>query len=800
MKISLSWLSDYVHFTEKDPYKIAEVLTLNSAEIENVEHYHEDFTNIVVGRIEEISKHPDADRLNVCRVNTGEEIVQVVCGGSNLYEKMVIAFAKPGASFIFKEEEPPVVIKQTKIRGQESNGMICAASELRLEKFFPMSDDYAVIDLSDLNFELGTPLANALDMEDFVFEVDNPSITHRPDLFSHRGFARECVANGLGTWKELPNLELPEASGSFPLNIDIKNKELVSRYSSIVINNVPVKDSPLWIKKRLDACGIRPISSHVDITNYVMLDVGMPSHAFDIDIIKGKNVTLRESAKGEQVTTLDGVTRTMPENTIVLEDEAGVFDLCGIMGGQRSSIGDETKNIWLHCAIFEKIRVRRSSLALGHRTDASTIFEKGVPTSSAIMGVQVAWKLIKEFYPQATLEYPVLDMVLKDEEKKVITISHEKINTVAGKSIDARIIKHNLEALGFGVVTNDENAHFEVEVPSHRYGDINIPEDVIEEVIRTYGLNQIEADLPMVPTEVAHLPEDKQLARIVRSRMVDYGFYEAYNYSFLGQELLEKCMLRYDESYAKVQNYITEDTSIMRQDLFPRLMENLEQNLRYQSSVRLYELSRVYHLVDGKPVENKRLTAVMCDENYDFYNAKGVVEVLMASFGVSVEYMQDQQCQTYAHPGRAAVIMCDGVEIGRFAEVHPRVLKNFDIDKRVAFIDIDYDCLVEYADPQKKYTALPKFPDVTLDMNLVIDKKTPAENYRKIIQDTDNCLITNVSVIDEYQGGQLPEDKRSVTYRVVYNASDRTLTEEEVQNVHEVVLTNVQKEGAELRS
>lgn len=803
MNISLNWLKEYVDFGDKTAEEIAEVLTLNSAEIERVVPYFFPLDSIVIGRVEKLSKHPNADKLKLCMVNNGDKTVQIVCGGANLYENMLVVVAKPGSQVRWHGEGELITLQPTTIRGEESEGMICASEEIGLEDFFPQKGKFDIMDVTDHEFPIGAALSEVLELDDTIFEVDNTAITHRPDLFSHRGFAQECVTNGLGKWKKQAELEMPKSSGkSFALDVDIVDAELVHRYSAMIIKNVPVKESPLWLKKRLDACGIRPINSHVDITNFVMLESGMPTHSFDLDLIKGKRVRLRESKEGESVTTLDGQKRKLPAGIIVFEDTDGIFDLCGLMGGERSGITDSTSNIWFHAPVYNRKRIRKAIQTLAHRTDAATIYEKGVPVSAVEDGMKQAWHLIKKIYPQAQIEGPVLDIQNAKEKKRVLSIDEGLINKLTGLVFDEKKVRDNLAPLGFEVKKGSKKDTLDILVPPHRYGDINISQDLIEEIIRIYGINNIEAELPHVPIKSMALPQAKAWGRIVRNTLKSAGFIEAYNYSFLGEELLTKCLCKSNKKYARVKNFLTEDTALMRQSLIPRLLENTANSLRYSTGFRIFELGRTYKLEKDAPVETQMITGLIADDDYEFLSIKGVIEDIADAFSLKVDYIQkDKGLEPYMHAGRTAELLVEGESLGYISEIHPKVLKQFDIKrKRIAFFDIKYDVILKYGSIDKEYLSLAKFPSSTLDINIVIPKLDAAKKYEEIVRESDNFLIKEVKILDEYSGEQIQEDKRSITMSIEYNAADRTLTEKEVQNIHETVVSNLQQSGAELRT
>ncbi len=796
MKISLDWLSDYIDIQEKDLNKIQDIITERSAEIETVESMGADLDKVVVGKILELGKHPNADSLKLCKVDDGKEVHPVVCGGSNLEEGMLVAFAQLGA--IVKWHGTDVVeMKKAKIRGEESFGMICASEEIGLADMFPKKGEKEIVDLSPLKLKVGQPLAEALGLSDSVLDVDNHAITNRSDLFSQRGFAREFVANGLGKWKkDLGAIAPVKGSGETPIEINIADKALCKRYMGIHLKNVTVGESPDWMKKRLIACGVNPISNIVDITNYIMLDLGMPLHAFDLDRVSSRSWTMRQSKKGEKVTTLDGQTHELMEGVIVLDDGKELIDLCGIMGGESSGINDDTKEVWLIAPVYSPRLVRFGMRGLGHISDAAIIYEKGVDPMLAEDGLNKAVNLIQELCPKAEISSEVLD-IWPDESLKSFTrqieLKHENLKRFIGIDIEAKRVLQILNDLGFEA--KEAKGIYKVNVPSFRLNDVEREADLIEEITRIYGFNNIPAAIPKISIEPVRISQLNQLKRTTKDQLIASGFDEIYTFAFLGPELLKKTGMEVANNMIEIANPISSDMSLMRTSLLPRMLETVANNLRYANDFKLFELSQIYQLDDEKkPVETDQL--IISQVNGDMRELQGVIE----DMGLTIMPPRKLNLQNHQHPGRMASIVMRGKEIGSIYELHPQTLKNFDIKDRVQIATLNIHALNESgAIQQKHYQAINKYPSVELDVSILINKQALAGDFINLIAKTDKKLISSVELIDEYTGDKIAENERALTFNISYQATDRTLTDKEVGTVHEQVLERLKKKGATIR-
>jgi phenylalanyl-tRNA synthetase beta chain len=799
MKISLDWLRDFIEITETDNQKIKDIITERSAEIETMENQGEGLENIVVGKIVDVKNHPNADALKLCLVNDGHEDINVVCGGSNVREGMLVAFAKIGAVVRWHGSEV-VKMQKAKIRGEESFGMICASEEIGLEDMFPKKTEKEIVDLSHLDLKVGAPLANALGLNDVVIDVDNHAITNRSDLFSQRGFAREFVACGLGKWKkgvtcvweDYVSKKLPKNNSPAPIEVEIKDKDTCSHYMAVYLTDVEVKESPDWVKKRLIACGVNPINNIVDITNYVMLELGMPLHAFDVDKVKGKKWTMRKSKKGEKVVTLDEQEHELMEDVIVLDDGHELIDLCGIMGGFSSRIDQHTKKVWLISPVYNPTLVRKGMRGLGHISDAAIIYEKGVDPELAGDGLYRAIELILELCPDTKVASDVVDVRNKAKEERSLELRQSQVTRLIGVEIPKKQVETILNDLGFE--TKDSKDGFTVSIPSYRNNDVFREADLIEEVARIHGYNNVPYITPIKDLSPVTPRPERVYERDLKNQLVSFGFNEIYTYAFLGPELLKKAGMEAGDDFIEIANPISSDMSLMRTSLLPRMLETIADNLRYQEAFRLFELNRTYHRKSDDDYEEREcLVAAVVGE--DFRALQGVVEELFQQI-----LPAKSELKPYMHPGRTGEIIVRGQSIGHLYEVHPQVLKRFDIKKRVTLCEVDIQAVhAMKIDQRKRYQELPKYPSVKLDISILIPKKNLAKDYFTSIEKTDQKLIKQVDLIDEYVGEKIAEDKRALTYSITYQAPDRTLTDGEVEAVHKQLIKRLEDKGAEVR-
>ena len=859
MKISLNWLKDFVKLKEQDPQKISDILTDSAAEVEDIHIQSAGLEKVFVGEILEITAHPDADKMRVTKVQVGKEVVQIVCGGINIQVGQKVPVALVGAVLPGGFE-----IKKAEKRGIESCGMICAESELGIGE----SPEKTIMVLPD-DAPVGEAIIKYLGLDDVIFEIENTTITNRPDLFSHIGFAREFVALGLAESKEIspsPSLE-KRGTSPFPLTFNIESKDLATRVCGAEIKNFKIAPSPKWMQKRLIACDIRPINNLVDITNYVMLEQGMPMHAFDFKNLHGTNIKLRVSKEGEKVKTLDGVERSMPKDVIIFEDDKEIFDLCGIMGGYNSSVNDDTSHIWIQASIFDPIKIRRASVALSHRTDAATIFEKRVPHSSAMNGIMRAIGLMQEICPEAEIASELLDIDNEPVKERNIELRLEKVYRVLGEEISEERIQEILEALGFkveikrrhceeGVTTTDEAIHGQegehdngllqkkchaelveahifssqrqkekvliVHIPDFRFKDIQIEEDLIEEIIRIYGLSNIKMEFPDMKMDFSESTQGFPLEKSLKNILAQYA-YETVHYSFLGKDLLEKSLQKNISNSIEIANPLGEEHRYMRNSLFPYLIQGIAKNSRHEEQFALYEFGKVFSLINtpschsregGNPdshisldkIKNNKESQQIQETKHiayasydsDFYQAKSVVSQIFNEIDMKTQLKESKEVPEYFHPGQYAEIFFQGKSIGFISTVHPKVLKNFDIQKPVSYFEWSFDIVSLAKRKPRKHLPVNKFPSITRDQNFILDRKVLSEDLLKKIQKGVGNL-NSVEIKDVYEGEHIPKGKKCVTIHAVYQSDSETLRDAQVEQLHKKLIENAVSFGGELR-
>ena len=775
MKLSLNWLSDFVSFSEKDPRKIAEALTLSVAEVEEVEMQGMLLENCCVGKVLTVENHPNADKLKLCDVQTDRGKKRVVCGGKNLHEGMLVAFAHIGARVKWHGEEM-MELKKTKIRGEESEGMICAAEELNLDSQFPDAIGHNIIDLgSDSAFEIGKPLKAALGLNDVIFHVDNHALTQRADLFSHIGFARECVAIGIGKWKKKPSYKPPKfAKDALPFSSKVDIKSLVPKYCACLLNIDSVGDTPEWMKRRLEACGMRSLNLPIDITNYVSMEVGMPLHSFDVDDLQG-DIHLRIAKSGEKIVTLDREERELPEGAIVLSDSKGIFDLLGIMGGLRSSTKKSTKRVYLHSAIIDPISIRNTIIAMGHRTDASTVYEKGIPPISAEMGFYRAIELFLELVPGAKIASK-FESYGNNGEAKPIEFSLERASSLLGRKITSTEAAKILVALDFDVKKKEKT--LTVTPPLHRLNDIREFADLAEEIARVSGFKSFGEEMPCASIAP---PRRDHRVNIMRDSLKEFGFTELVQFSFLGEGFLRKTGLK-TSGMDEIENPLGEDIKFMRPSLLPRLLEFAEENLKFvDNSLNIFGIGRVFK--NGG--EEKRLTALVVNKRKKNLNeepfliVKAATKEILGDIGVNSLFKREKNVSTEKHEARSSEIQYKGEQIGSLYEVHPAICKSFGLPARAAVLELDIDLLLKQDGEEKLCEEISEFPSISYDTTVSLASNIEVGSLLKKVKNSHEFL-RDVGLADLYMRGK----ERQITFRCTYGSIERTLTEEEVKPIH----------------
>lgn len=789
MKLSLDWLSEYVTFRLDDPEAIARRLTAHVAEVDEVEMQGKYLKDCCVGRVSNLRKHPNADKLNLCDVATDRGMKKIVCGGTNLKDGMLVAFAHIGATVKHGDEE--VTLREVKIRGEVSQGMICAATELRMEAVLPPRKEEGerpVIELKIGNSELriGAPLKDVLGMDDVIFHIDNHAITHRADLFSHIGFARECVAMGIAAWKKKPEFKASKfPKQALPFQFIVEEKRLMPRYCACVIESDGPGETPAWMKKRLQAVGWRPISLPVDITNYVASDVGVPLHSFDLDDLKG-DVHMRAAKQGERITTLDGKERELSEGAPILSDDLGVFDLLGIMGGLRSSTKAATRRIYLHSASIDPVAIRNAVIAMGHRTDAATVYEKGVPHITTEQGFLRALQMMLELAPGAKVASK-LETYGDNGTAQSIGFSAESCCKRLGAEIPGKTIVRIFEDLGCSVKTDKGKSKKEgglsVTPPLWRLKDLRGPHDLVEEVGRIYGFDKIPVTIP--EASIAPPKRDQRIHHL-RDALGALGYFELLPLSFLSPELLQKCSMDPGKA-VRVGNPIGEEVSLMQPCVMPQLLDHASRNmLLVDDALKTFHWGNVFSSDGNQTLALGALLASRIETtpaSEPFLRLKRDIIVALDAAGYHASIEPPVDAHPAAHPGRSTAIVIAGKNIGRLFELHPAVRERFDLPHRAAAITIHLDLLLQIVPSERHAKPVPAFPAITYDVTMTLDRSKALQKILEKIR-TSSTLLESVGVADIYAGKPLTKDQYNVTVRCIYRSPERTLTEEEVKREH----------------
>mgnify|MGYP001273804678 CR=1 FL=1 len=774
MKISLTWLGDYIEFTEDDPQKISDAITAHVAEVDAVEVQGELLEHCCIGKLISISKHPNADKLQLCEVLTDKGSKYVVCGGTNLRIGMRVAFAHVGARVKWHGEEL-MTLEPVKIRGEQSEGMICAAEELGIETIFPECTGHDIVDMGDGDLDIGKPMKEALGLADVVLHIDNHAITHRPDLFSHFGFARECIAIGIANWKSTPEIkDIQFTNDSLPFKIHVDSPALVPKYSGCMLEIEGIGETPDWMKRRLEATGWRSINLPIDITNYVIMEMGMPMHSFDADDLVG-DVHMRTSKKGETIVTLDSVERELPDGALVISDDEGIFDLLGIMGGLRSSTKDSTKRIYLHGAILDATTIRHGILATGHRTDGSTVYEKGVPACFSEPGLKRAVSLFLDLVPGARV-VSELESWGDIGKAEPIDLFVERANALLGVEIEQKRMTKILSDLEFDVQDKGKGV-LSVTPPLHRLGDIEGEHDLIEEVGRIYGYNAIENVLPSASIS----PPARDLrTNKVRDRLVNQDYIELLPLSLIGPELLKKSKISMDDC-AELENAIGHETSIMTPSTLPALLEQAGKNmLEVEELLRTFHVSTVFKEQADSHTELGALIAMRSGTDLKsdpFFLLKQEVTSALQDAGYAVTIDVCKSVPDFAYTGRCADLLVDGNVIGTIFEVHPSVRSNFDLPANAAAVTINLSAVLAL-DPQEKiFSAISEYPAVSYDTTVAMSHSKSVGELLADIRKSSK-LLESAEVADLY-GKESGEYK--LTLRCTYRSAEKTLTEEEAK-------------------
>lgn len=802
MLVSTKWLSDYVNIEGIAVEELAEKITRSGIEVDSIIDRSHGMTNVVVGFVKECVKHPEADKLRICQVDVGEETTQIICGAPNVAVGQKVIVARPGAVLPgnFK-------IKKAKLRGEESNGMICSLQELAIEgKLVPKAYAEGIYVLP----ETAVPGENALPLlglDDQVLEFD--LTPNRSDALSMLGVAYEVGAI-LSQGIELPKIAYTEASerAEDVLKLRVDAIEENPMYVAKVVKNVKIAESPLWLQHRLMAAGVRPHNNVVDITNFVLMEYGQPLHAFDYDRLETGEITVRLAEEGEKITTLDEAERTLKSHNLVITNGQEPVAIAGVMGGLNSEVHDGTTTVVIESAYFAPASVRQTSKEIGLRSDASTRFEKGVDPNRVIAAAERAAQLMAEIAGGEVLAGTVMIDEL-DKTPARITVSPDYINNRLGMKISLEEMLAILDRLQ--IPTEAVNGKLVIDAPTRRQ-DLRIEEDIIEEIARMYGYDHIPMTLPVAESKPGGLTPYQAKRRTVRAFLEGAGLYQALTYSLTSKEQAQQYALE-TAPVTELLMPMSEDRSTLRQSIIPHLLETATYNVaRRIDSVALYETGSVFLGVeeDGLPQEVEHVAAVITGKwvdhawqaetkPVDFFVLKGIVEGMMDSLGLIEGLSFEQTVMDGMHPGRTANIFHNGERIGMIGQIHPTEQKKRDL-KNTYVMEINLEKILSIDTEALIYVPVPRFPSISRDIALVVDSATSAGTLEKVIRSAGGKLLKNVSLFDLYEGDNVEEGKKSIAFSLTYADPERTLTDEEVVKAHDKVLKALtEQSGALLR-
>lgn len=801
MIVTYNWLKEFVDF-DLSPEELADLLTMLGLEIEGMRHVGHGLDDVVVARVEERAKHPNADKLSLCKVNNGKEILNVVCGAQNFKSGDTVALAQIGAVLPgdFK-------IKRSKIRGEESCGMLCSERELGL------STESEGIMVLPPNLSLGMPLFDALGLKDTVFEVG--LTPNRADCLSVLGIAREIAAK-LDQRVKVAVSDIIETGRPIEecATVAVEAPDLCPRYTARHISGCTIGPSPAWLVKRLDSVGMRSINNVVDVTNYVLMEYGHPLHAFDADLLAGCSIIVRRAAAGERFTTLDGQERVLAESDLTIRDAEKGVALAGIMGGENSEIREDTTNILLESAYFDPSAIRKSAKRLGIHTESSHRFERGADIAVLTRALDRAAALIVEL-AGGSIAKGVIDVCSAKILPRVIRYRVARSNELLGIVLSDHETTQLFNRLDFAVEQPEEGI-LQVTVPTYRV-DIEREIDLVEEVARLNGYDQIPVTMPKARVFSDRSTRHQRFERQLRALMAGEGFNEIINFSFMDPCVVDKMLLPssdFRRSYVKLRNPLVEEHSVMRTSLLPGLLDTAARNLNYRSlDLRLFELRRVYLPVDGQelPHEPLCLAGLMSGlrrpegwnetrENVDFYDVKGVVEGVFDNLGISPASLAADRPEPFYHPGKSCLLMHGNEVLGSLGEIHPDVQENFDISQPVYYFEINFEKLVALSSDKRTITPPSRFPDICRDIALLVADETPAAAILATVRNLKISEIESAVVFDLYKGASIPSGQKSLAVRIRYRSHERTLTDEQVSGFHQRVVNSLLKElGATIR-
>lgn len=812
MKASLTWMNEYVPVDMNRPaQELADELTQAGIPVEEVETVDPGLKKIFTGKITEITKHPDADKLQVCQVacldTDGTPITkQIITAATNVRVGQIVPVAYHKSRLADGTE-----IKKGKLRGLPSEGMFCSVAELGISKELVVPEEAEGIYILPADTPIGMDIRDVLMMNDTVYEFE--LTPNRADCFSMVGLSREfaVLTNQKAVLPEITVDENGEAIDG-KVQVTIADGDLCSRFAARLVTGVVVAPSPMWLQNRLRNSGIRPINNVVDVTNYVMLELGQPMHAYDYAHVKGHSLTARRANEGEVLKTLDGTDRELTTDMLVIADEQRAVGVAGVMGGYDSEVTNATTDVLLEAAVFNGASIRRTARALGMRSEASGRFERGVNPEYSIMAINRAAQLLQQLCPEAKVAKGVVDVYPNPAVPTTVTTTADAINAYLGTDIDEQRMVDILTTLSFAVTRS--NGSMVISVPSWR-GDVTVMPDIAEEVARIYGYDNIKVTTPWAALNSGVLSERKQMTKTIAHTLANNGLSEMITFSFMHKDSLAKLMIpEGDVRYKAVQilNPISEEYPVMRTTLVPSILDAAVRNRAQKNhDIWAFETAAVYEEADKDSLPTERYMAVgfmtgRADEaqwsvaarQTDFYDVKGVVEAVLAALRVE-NYTLTTTDEPYYHPGVSAAYKVDGVTIATLGELHPQVAKNYDLEGKCYLFEINISALLETVRSQLQYTPISKFPGITRDLAIVAPKSVSAETIQQIILANGGDKLESAYVFDVYEGEHIAEGFRSLAYTIGFRSTEGTLTDADVDEPIQAIINALAEKDCKLR-
>lgn len=791
MYISLNWINDHVDISGIDATELAHRITMSTAEVEEIIHFGRDIKNVVVGKIIEINPHPESKKLSIVKVDIGDGFIQSVCGAPNVALGIMVPCAKIGGSIKGLEE-----VISAKLAGVNSDGVLCSAKEIGI------SADHSGLLILQGDYKLGTDIKEIIDIEDIVIDIDNKSLTHRPDLWGHYGFAREIAAI-LG--RKLKPLQIEEIKNDLPeLDIKIEDSEKCYRYSGLTIDNITERKSLLNMQTRLFYCGMRPINLLVDLSNYMMLEIGQPTHAFDKNFIK--KIVVKSTDIPIKFTTLDSSERVIPENVLMIHNQDGPVAVAGIMGGENTEISDDTTSVFLESANFEGPSTRKNAVRIGIRTEASARYEKMLDPELTVLAVKRFVKLLRDVDKNAVVSSSLTDIYPTKYEKLSVKIDKAFIVKYMGKDIGLDRMVEILRSIEFDVAVNGEE--LEIAIPSFRATkDVSMKADIVEEIARIYGYDNIEPDSNQIILEPLIVNEQRELDHKVKAILSEkFELSEVHSHIWYDNRVNAGLGIN-PRSGLRVVNSLEGDNETLRDSLAPIMLNFASVNVKNFNDFGLFEIGSVFTIKDNNSEchQHKNLSILLASKSESedelFYRSKGILSSIFSITKKAVPKFKTFENSNFdwIHPIKAAKVVCDCKEIGYITVIHPKIKSNIDKKLNMVLVEINSFDLNDIAEKTVKYIAPSKYQEVSFDLNILVNSDKLFEDVYGEISSFDNILLNECKFIDLYKGKGIPEGKNSMTFNFRIGSKDHTLSSEEIDGFRNRILEYIDQKGYELR-